>query len=108
MDLYHAVTMAAGRYVQGGSCATVGVAGLVQSGGYNWFSKAFGTAAANLLEAEIVTADGKVRIVNACNDPELFWALQGGGGGTFGVVTRVTLRISGATMCSNWTWSARA
>ena len=48
---------------------TVGVAGLVQSGGFGSFSKGYGTAAARLLEAEIVTADGEVRIVNACNDP---------------------------------------
>ena len=92
MDLYHAVTTQAARYVQGGGCATVGVAGLIQSGGFGWFSKAFGTAAAGLLEAEIVTADGQVRVVNACIDPDLFWAIKGGGGGTFGVVTRVTLR----------------
>jgi FAD/FMN-containing dehydrogenase len=92
MDLYHKVTTEGGRYVQGGSCTTVGVAGLVQSGGFNSFSKGFGTAAAGLLEAEIVTADGRVRIVNECQDPDLFWALKGGGGGTFGVVTRVTLR----------------
>lgn len=91
-DLYHAVTTQGGRYVQGGSCTTVGVAGLVQSGGFNAFSKGFGTAAAGLLEAEIVTADGHVRVVNECKDPDLFWALKGGGGGTFGVVTRVTLR----------------
>ena len=91
-DLYYAVSVGAGRYVQGGSCTTVGVAGIIQSGGFNWFSKRFGTAASGLLEAEVVTADGQVRIVNACNDPDLFWALKGGGGGTFGVVTRVTLR----------------
>lgn len=70
----------------------MGVAGLVQSGGFGSFSKGFGTAAAGLLEAEVVTADGKVRTVNACNNPDLFWALKGGGGGSFGVVTRVTLR----------------
>ena len=92
MDLYNAVTMQAGRYVQGGGCTDVGVAGLVQSGGFGSFSKGFGTAAAGLLEAEIVTADGKVHIVNACRDPDLFWAIKGGGGGTFGVVTRLTLR----------------
>ena len=63
----------AGRYVQGGGCATVGVAGLVQSGGFGSFSKNYGTAAASLLEAEIVTADGAVRIANACSDPDLFW-----------------------------------
>jgi FAD/FMN-containing dehydrogenase len=81
----------AGRYVQGGGCTTVGVAGLVQGGGFGSFSKGFGTAAASLLEAEIVTADGEIRTVNAVREPELFWALKGGGGGTFGVVTRLTL-----------------
>ncbi|HEY4893481.1 MAG TPA: FAD-dependent oxidoreductase, partial [Reyranella sp.] len=92
MHTYNAVTTKGGRYVQGGGCGTVGVAGLVQGGGFGSYSKNYGTAAASLLEAEIVTADGVVRIANACTNPDLFWALKGGGGGTFGVVTRVTLR----------------
>ena len=46
----------------------------------------------SLLEAEIVTADGAVRIANACTNPDLFWAMKGGGGGTFGVATRLTMR----------------
>ena len=92
MHVYQAVTVEAGRYVQGGGCGTVGVAGLVQSGGFGSFSKRFGLAAAGLLEAEVVTADGQVWIANACTHPDLFWALKGGGGGSFGVVTRLTLR----------------
>ncbi len=92
MDLYNAVTTQGGRYVQGGGCTTVGVAGLVQSGGFGSFSKGFGTAAAGLLEAEIVTADGAIRTVNPCRNSDLFWAVKGGGGGTFGVVTKLTLR----------------
>lgn len=91
-DAYDAVTTKAGRYVQGGGCLTVGVAGLVQSGGFGSFSKNYGTAAAGLLEAEIVTADGAVRTVNPCTDPDLYWALRGGGGGSFGVVTQLTLK----------------
>ncbi|MGE0310297.1 MAG: FAD-binding protein [Lautropia sp.] len=91
-QVYDAVTTRGGGYVQGGGCMTVGVAGLVLSGGFGSFSKAFGTASASLLEAEIVTADARVRTVNACSDPELFRALKGGGG-SFGVVTRVTLRV---------------
>jgi hypothetical protein len=51
----------------------------VQGGGFGSFSKGFGTGGANLLEAEVVTADGTVRIVNAFQDPDLFWALKGGG-----------------------------
>ena len=68
-----------------------GVAGLIQSGGFGSFSKRYGTAAASLIEAEIVGADGHVRIANACTHPDLFWAIKGGGGGSFGAVTRLTL-----------------
>ena len=93
MQAYDAVTTKAGGYVQGGGCTTVGVAGLVQSGGFGSFSKHYGSCAAGLLEAEVVTADGKIRIANACTNPDLFWALKGGGGGSFGAVTRVTLRV---------------
>jgi FAD/FMN-containing dehydrogenase len=91
-QVYDAVTTRAGRYVQGGGCLTVGVAGLILSGGFGSFSKRYGLAAASLLEAEIVTADGTLRIVNPCTNPDLFWALKGGGGGSLGVVTRLTLR----------------
>jgi FAD/FMN-containing dehydrogenase len=93
MQAYDAVTTKAGAYVQGGGCTTVGVAGLIQGGGFGSFSKHYGTAAAGLLEAEVVTADGKVRIANACTNPDLFWALKGGGGGTFGAVSKLTLRV---------------
>lgn len=92
IDAYDAVTTQAGRYVHGGGCTTVGVAGLIQSGGFGSFSKGFGTAASGLLEAQIVTADGSLRTVNACSNPDLFWALKGGGGGNWGVVTKVILK----------------
>jgi FAD/FMN-containing dehydrogenase len=91
-QVYDAVTTQAGRYVQGGGCLTVGVAGLIQSGGFGSFSKAYGMAAASLLEAEIVTADGAVRIANTCTHADLFWAIKGGGGGSFGAVTKLTVR----------------
>ncbi|HTS43025.1 MAG TPA: FAD-binding oxidoreductase [Puia sp.] len=92
MRVYNAVTTQAGRYVQGGGCTTVGVAGLIQSGGFGSFSKNYGTAASSLLEAEVVTADGRARVANACTHPDLFWAIKGGGGGSFGVITRLTLK----------------
>ena len=93
LQAYDAVTSKGGAYVQGGGCTTVGVAGLIQSGGFGSFSKHYGTAASALLEAEVVTADGKIRIANACTNPDLFWALKGGGGGTFGAVSKLTLRV---------------
>jgi len=93
MHAYDAVMTKAGKYVQGGGCTTVGVAGLVQSGGFGSFSKHYGSVAASLLEAEVVTADGKIRIANACTNSDLFWALKGGGGGSFAAVTKITLRV---------------
>lgn len=92
MKAYQAVTTQGNRYVQGGGCTTVGVAGLILGGGFGSFSKRYATAAASLLEAEIVTADGSIQTANACVNPDLFWALKGGGGGTFGVVTKLTVR----------------
>ena len=93
MQAYQAVTTKGGKYVQGGGCTTVGVAGLVQGGGFGSYSKHYGTGAGSLLEAEVVTADGEIRIANANTNPDLFWALKGGGGGTFGVVSRLTLKV---------------
>jgi hypothetical protein len=93
MQAYQAVTTKGGKYVQGGGCTTVCLGGLVQSGGFGSYSKHYGSAAGNLLEAEVVTADGQIRIANACTNPDLFWALKGGGGGTFGVVSKMTLRM---------------
>ncbi|MBV8584732.1 MAG: FAD-binding oxidoreductase [Verrucomicrobia bacterium] len=90
--VYNQVSVKSGSYVQGGGCMTVGVAGLIQGGGFGSFSKAFGMAAGSLLEAEIVTADGTVRIANVCTNPDLFWAIKGGSGGSLGVLTRLTLR----------------
>ena len=90
---YDAVTTKGGEYVQGGGCTTVGVAGLIQGGGFGSFSKHYGPAAGGLLEAEVVTADGKIRVANACTNSDLFSALKGGGGGTYGVLSKLKLRL---------------
>jgi len=92
LEAYRGVTTQGGRYVQGSGCTTVGVAGLILGGGFGSFSKCYGTAAGSLLEAEVVTGDGKIRTANACTHADLFWALKGGGGGTFAAVTKVTVR----------------
>jgi FAD/FMN-containing dehydrogenase len=92
LEAYVAAT-AAGRYVQGGGCTSVGAAGgFIQGGGFGSFSKRYGTGAGGVLEMEIVTADGRIVVANDAQNQDLFWALRGGGGGTFGIVTRVTLR----------------
>jgi FAD/FMN-containing dehydrogenase len=80
------------RYVQGGGCVSVGAAGgFIQGGGFGIWSRRYGTAAGNMLEAEVVLASGEIVTANAVQHPDLFWALRGGGGGTFGVVCGLTL-----------------
>ncbi len=93
IQAYDAVTTKGGKYVQGGGCLTVCLGGLISGGGFGSYSKHYGTAAGSLLEAEVVTADGQIRIANASMNPDLFWALKGGGGGTFGVMSRMTVRM---------------
>jgi FAD/FMN-containing dehydrogenase len=93
LEAYQEVTVRHGRYVQGGGCTSVGAAGgFPQGGGFGSWSKRYGTAAGNVLEAEVVTAGGALVTASACQNQDLFWALRGGGGGTFGVVTRMTMR----------------
>ena len=81
-----------GQYVQGGDCTSVGaVGGFTLGGGFGAWSKKYGTGAANLLQATVVMADGRVLTANAYQNKDLFWALRGGGPG-FGVVTQMTYR----------------
>jgi len=92
LEAYQAAA-AHGRYVQGGGCVSVGAAGgFPQGGGFGSFSRRYGTAAGNMLEAEAVLASGEIVVANEAQHADLFWALRGGGGGTFGAVTRLTMR----------------
>jgi FAD/FMN-containing dehydrogenase len=76
-----------------GTSHTVGAAGgYVQGGGHSLLSAWKGMASDNALQFEVVTAKGDLVVANAHNNSDLFWALRGGGGGTFGVVTSATLR----------------
>lgn len=92
LEVYDEVTNRQGRFVQGGGCTSVGPAGFILGGGFGLLSKRFGSGAGSLLEAEVVLADGSVVVANEHQNADLFWALKGGGGGTFGIVTRLTLR----------------
>ena len=97
IDFYHALA-AKDRAVPGGSCATVGIAGLTLGGGIGVTARAYGLTCDSLEEAQIVTADGSV--LNIDGSPrghgDLFWACRGGGGGNFGVVTSFTFRTTRA------------
>lgn len=75
-----------------GTSPTVGVTGYTLGGGMGWMSRRFGYAADGMISAQVVTADGEVVRASADSNPELFWALQGGGG-NFGVVTDLEVRV---------------
>jgi FAD/FMN-containing dehydrogenase len=91
VDLYAALA-ARGVAIAGGSCPTVGITGLLLGGGVGVLSRQFGLTCDALSAATVVTADGRIRMVDARRDPSLFWALRGGGGG-FGAVTDLTLAL---------------
>ncbi|MGW2720597.1 FAD-binding protein [Streptomyces sp. NPDC001492] len=81
-----------GLATTGGRASTTGVGGYVLGGGTGWLDRAFGLAVDNLLGVELVTADGTQVHANADENPELFWALHGGGG-NFGIATAITLKL---------------
>ena len=98
-----------GRAVPLGTCAEVGVSGLTLGGGHGYSSRALGLACDNVTQAEVVTADGKLRVCNARSYPDLFWALRGAGAGSFGVVTKLVFRThpvdSVTTVNLAWPWA---
>lgn len=82
-----------GLTVVSGECATVGLAGgFTQAGGHSILSTQFGLAADQTLAFDVVTSDGKIITASATENSDLYWALSGGGGGTYGIVISMTVR----------------
>jgi FAD/FMN-containing dehydrogenase len=112
IDVYAALA-ARGVTIPAGSCPSVGIAGHALGGGMGLAGRKFGLTADNILSAQIVTADGRLRTASAQSNPDLYWALRGGGGGNFGVVTSLTFRVhpvpsTVACFTVSWPWSQAA
>ncbi len=112
IDVYAALAMH-DRAIPAGSCPSVGIGGYALGGGMGLAARAFGLTIDNVAAVRLVTADGTVRDINPQSDPDLFWALRGGGGGNFGVATEFLFRLhpvpaSAAWFIVSWPWSLAA
>jgi FAD/FMN-containing dehydrogenase len=93
--------------IPAGSCFPVGVAGHSLGGGFGLLGRSFGLACDSVLSMEVVDASGQIRNVSEQENPDLFWALRGGGNGNFAVVTNFNFRTSPVGMVARFgiTWS---
>jgi FAD/FMN-containing dehydrogenase len=95
IDVYTALA-SHGATIPAGSCPSVCLGGHALGGGMGLAGRNFGLACDHIVGARIVTADGKIHNITQKNDPDLMWALKGGGGGNFGVVTQLTMKLQKA------------
>ncbi len=113
-DLYgvYSALAARGLTIPGGSCPTVGFAGLALGGGMGLAGRKYGLTLDSVQEVQIVTADGVAQLANAGANEDLFWASRGGGGGNFGIATSFKLKTHPAPNCAyftaTWPWSEAA
>ena len=105
-------TLGTHALVVGGGCGTVGVGGYTLGGGVGYLSRVYGLAVDNVISYSVVTADGRLVNATSTHNPDLYWALSGGGGGNFGVLVGVTFKCyrppsrTVATASYNWRSSA--
>jgi FAD/FMN-containing dehydrogenase len=108
VDLY-AACATAGALIPGGSCPTVGIAGLALGGGVGVLGRRYGLTCDNVRQVEIVTADGELLRCSEQSHADLFWACRGGGGRNFGIVTTFAFSTHPIPELSlftlDWPWS---
>ena len=89
VDIYDQLSTQ-GVCIPSGTCPTIGIAGITQGGGIGVVDRAYGLTCDHLVSAQVVLADGSMVSCDASTHADLFWALRGGGGGNFGIVTSMT------------------
>ena len=96
-ELYYAISsspkLGSGYGFSAGTCATIGVGGHIMGGGYGMLSRKYGVSADNILDAKIITPNGTFISSVASQDKDLFWAIRGGGGGSWGIVVSWKLKL---------------
>ncbi len=111
IDIYSQLG-ANGVLLPGGSCPTVGIAGLALGGGIGVFGRAYGLTCDNIASLHVVTADGSLRTCSPSSHSDLYWASRGGGGGNFGVVTSFIFDVHPipdvALFTLEWAWGEAA
>ncbi|MFI5782951.1 FAD-binding protein [Nocardia sp. NPDC051570] len=95
-DLYREAFNQGGFMVPAGSCVAVGIGGQLQCGGYGHYSRTAGILTDQILQVEIVTADGELRVADKNTNPDLFWAIRGNGTGSFGIITQAKIKLTKA------------
>ena len=95
-DVYEAL-ITQGRCIPSGSCVTVGIAGITPGGGFGVLDRAYGLTCDVLRSARVVSADGTELLCDTGQNADLFWALRGGGGGNFGIVSEFTFQTHALT-----------
>jgi hypothetical protein len=109
IDVYAALA-GYGVTIPAGSCPSVGITGHALGGGMGLAGRAFGLTTDNVVAVQLVTPDGKLQTVSQKNDPDLFWGLRGAGGGNFGVVTAIQVKVHPIPRAASyffvyWPWS---
>ncbi|KAJ3123282.1 hypothetical protein HK098_002070 [Nowakowskiella sp. JEL0407] len=93
-EIYHAIIVASPTLAfPGGVCPTVGIGGLISGGGWGVLGRKYGLAIDHVISFKIVTSSGQLLLCDSKTNPDIFWAVRGGGGGTFGVVVEFTLEL---------------
>ncbi|KAJ0267575.1 hypothetical protein Brms1b_013703 [Colletotrichum noveboracense] len=108
-ELYNAQKALAehGQAIVGGGCGTVGVGGFTPGGGHSLLGPRYGMAVDNVLQMEIVSPKGEIMTINEAQNTDLFWAMRGGGPGTFGVITSITFSTHPSPAITHTFWAIR-